>query len=291
MGSQENPLTRGELLAALMIFLLPLLGVFSQFGIYFPEWFEIITVFILWAIVIFTLILAVVRRFPRWSFPYLGFLLSIGVILSQYFRLWVWTYPLFLDAFGSRAGWSTGIRILYAGIHETLMWLIILLSALALVNLLRLFPFTRTIWQKIRLDWTQFSYLLYGSLVVYIFLVTFDEYHFDGPWKLAASVCLTMGAWLYLRAENKNSRIMALVSGTTVTMWMVVIAKWVLIPLQKWPAGYPISPSEITRWTETGYTFISWIGFTLILLAPALFDLFPSAPASIEDPEEELVPA
>jgi hypothetical protein len=108
-------------LAAFTIFVLPLLGVFSQLINNLPDWFDDISLVVFWGIIFFTLGLLVVRRFPRRPFSYLGFILQIGLVLSQYHNLWVWTYALFLDTFGPRAGWSLMVRILYAGVHETLM--------------------------------------------------------------------------------------------------------------------------------------------------------------------------
>jgi hypothetical protein len=286
-STSRNPMSRGELLAAFAVFLLPLLSILAQFGSGLGAWFNVFTLFIFFGIFLFTLGLAAVRQFPRWSLAHLGFALHLGLVLGQYYRLWIWTFPLFLDIFGPRGGWSLSLRILYAGTHEIILWLTTFLSALILVNLLRLIPATRSIWQSIRTDWTRLSYLLYGMLVFYISLMTFDEYHYDGTWKLAAWSLLALGAWLYLRSASKKRRILALLAGSTTAMWTVILAKWVLIPLQAWPVGYPVSPSEITRGTEVGYTFISWIGFTLVMLMPAFLDLLPPAPEPVKTLEED----
>lgn len=165
------------------------------------------------------------------------------------------------------------------------MWFLVLLSALILVNLLRLLPYTRGVWQRIRADWTQLSFLLYGSLVVYI-LLTFEEYRYEELWKSIAWMCLALGAWLYLRARRQKQRIRALIIGATAAMLTATLAKWILVPLQEWPTGYPVAPSVASRWVETGYTFISWVGFLLVLMAPALLNLLPPNPivSQEEDP-------
>jgi len=37
--------------------------------------------------------------------------------------------------------------------------LTVLLGAFILVNILRLFPYTRAVWKRIRADWTQLSFM------------------------------------------------------------------------------------------------------------------------------------
>ena len=93
--------------------------------------------------------------------------------------------------------------------------------------------------------------------------LAFGEYHHDQVWRFMAWSCL------------------ALVCGATGAMWIVAPAKWVLIPLQKWPTGYPVSPSEVTRWVETGSTLIGSVVILLMLLAPALLSLLPRAPGPV----------
>lgn len=284
----EKPVTGGELLAASLIFVLPLFSILGLVGIDIPRWLGYPSLFAVWGMVIFALGLAVIKRLPRWSLPYLGFMLMMGMILGGNYRLWVWIYPLFLNIFGPRYVWALSTRIIYSGIQELFMWLTVLLSALILVNLLRLLPYTRGVWQRIRADWTQLSFLLYGTLVFYIML-TFEEYRYDEVWKFAAWLCLALGAWFYLRAKKQKQRILALMGGATAAMWIIIIAKWILIPYQKWPDGYPIAPSEITRWNEVGYTTIGWVGIMLMMLAPSLLNLLPSKPNS--QVQEEIAPA
>jgi hypothetical protein len=270
----EKPVTGIELIAAALIFVLPLFSFLEIFQFDFPNWVDIVTVFVIWGAVILTLVLALIKRLPRWSLPYLGFLLMVGMVFAEYYRLWMWIYPLFLDIFGPRAGWALSTRVVYAGVSETFSWLTLFLSAVILVNLLRLIPFTRGVWQRIRTDWTELSFLLYGALVFYIML-TYDEYRQEEIWKFAAWLCLAVGAWFYLRGETQKQRIWALAGGATAALWITTLAKWLLVPLQEWPTGWPVAPNEASRWVETSYTFMSWGGFMVVMFAPALLDLLP----------------
>ncbi|MGD2206512.1 MAG: hypothetical protein PVH17_07010, partial [Anaerolineae bacterium] len=77
----------------------------------------------------------------------------------------------------------------------------------------------------------------------------------------------------------------------TGAMWIVALAKWVLIPLQKWPTGYPVSPSEATRWVEVGSAMIGWVWILVMLLAPALLSLLRQSPGPIDSSERGPVAA
>lgn len=283
---EEKPLQRRELLAAMIFFLLPVFTILAVTDTNSPQWMDYILLILFWGCIIFAIGLAISRGLPRWSLPYLGFVSMVGIILIRPDRIWGWIYPYFIESFGLRSVWPISIRIIYVGIFSFIMTLMILLGALMLVNLLRLLPYTRGVWRHIRADWTQLSFMLYGGLVFSI-LLTFDEYRHDEIWKFFAWSSLALGAWIYLRVKGQKRRILALISGATGAMWLVAIAKWVLIPLQKWPSGYPVYPSEITRWVETGSAIVNWVLVLLLLTAPALLNFLPLAPEPIASKEEE----
>ena len=287
---EKKPLPRSELLAAMIIFVLPLLSFFATNIISLPQWTDTILVVLFWGAVLFAFGLAVIRGVPGWSLPYLGFILLLGLIMLRYDRIWGWIYPVFLRLFGARSDWPLVVRTIYVGVFSFIMLFSLLLGALIAVNLLRLLPYTRSIWQRLRADWTQLSFMLYGGLVFGIMLA-FDEYHYEEFWKLASWVCLALGAWRYLRAKNQKQRFLSLVYGASGSMWVIALAKWVLIPFQKWPMGYPVSPSPTTRWVETGGTLIGWICILAALTAPALLNLFPGAPGAILSKEENITTA
>jgi len=275
---EEKPLSPGELLVAMALFALPLFGILSEAGALLPGWL-VNGAGILWAAA-FLLALgwALVKGFPRWSLPYLGLVLLFGLILSGTDRVWGWIYPLFTKSFGPRFLWSIPVRVLYVAAFESLVLLSFLLLALLLVSLLRLPPHTRALWQQIRADWTRLSFLLYGGMVLNLWSL-FDEYRHEGIWLSLAGIALALGAWGYLRASGQKRRIAALIGGATAAMGIVALAKWALIPLQAWPAGYPASPSEVTRWVEVGSALTGWLAILVLLLAPALLRRRRRAPA------------
>jgi len=285
---EEKPLKRGEMLTAMIIFLLPLFSILTITDNNLPQWMAIFVVILFWGAILFALGKAITKRLPRWSLPYLGIVLMPGIILSLSSRFWGWLYPYFIQSFGSRSNWSLLTRIIYVEAFEFFIIFSILLGALMLVNFLRLLPYTRGVWGRIRADWTQLSFMLYGGLVFNIILL-FEEYRYEELWKFMAWLCLALGAWLYLRAAGKKQRILALIGGSSGAMWIVTVAKWVLVPLQKWPTGYPVSPSEASRWVETSSALFGWVWILIMLIAPALLNLLPSP--SHPNHQEEIVSA
>ena len=286
---EKKPLPLRELLAALIIFLLPLFfSVFATTGIPPSKWIDYFILILFAGALLFALVLAIIKGLPYWSLPYLGFVLMSGIILSSDSRFWGWLYSYFVQSFGPNSYWPIPVQIIYAGIFQCIGLFFTLLSALILVNLLRVLPYTRTVWQHIRVDWTHLSFMFYGGLVFYIILM-FDEYQHEVVWKFTAWTCLALGAWLYLRAKRQKQRILALIGGATGAMWIVVLAKWALIPLQKWPTGYPVAPSEAARWVEPGSAMISWGWILVMLIAPALVRLLSSSPPP--NVQEDIAPA
>jgi hypothetical protein len=284
----ERPLPLREWLAAMAIFLLPLavpiISYLSSIGAGLPDWLSTFLLILFWVAAVAALVVAIFRGLPRWSLSYLGFYLMVGLIMALYDSIWTgWIFLGFTGAFGPRSLWPLAVRIGYSSVIGFIILFSILLGALILVNLLRLLPDYGDLWHRVRADWTHLSFVLYGGLVPGI-LLTFDEYHFIQIWLFMAWACLAAGAWLYLRAREQKARILALLGGASGAVWIVALAKWVLIPLQKWPDGYPVAPSPTTRWVETGVALAGWFMIVLLLLAPVLLNLLPtSTPKNVRD--------
>ena len=64
---EEKPLPRSELLAAMIIFLLPLFTTFAATGINLPQWMGYFSIALFWGAVLFALGLAIIKGLPRWS--------------------------------------------------------------------------------------------------------------------------------------------------------------------------------------------------------------------------------
>jgi hypothetical protein len=149
-------------------------------------------------------------------------------------------------------------------------------------------PFTRRIWQRIRADWTQLSFLVYGGLV---FLITtaFEDYRYAEIWKIGAWISMAIGGWLYLRAKRQKQRILTLIGGATGALWILAIGTWVLIPLQNWGRRYSLISMREVRWTSTSMVIIGWICILLVMMAPVLLNFLPFSRSP--DVQEDAKPA
>lgn len=278
-GQPKNTVEWG---ASLVLFLIPLIypiiNLLMINDVQIPDWLSFTIQYIIFGILILSLGYGIFKSLPRWVLPYFGFALIAVFIWGRIERPIYSVYPYFIDTFGPRSYWPLAVRIGYSGLFMVFFAIVILVSGLLMVSLLRLMPFTRRAWQRIRADWTQISYLLYGGLILVI-LFTFDEYRYDEALKTFLWITLALGSWLYLRAKTKKSRIRILLGSATLVMLTIAIAKWVLIPFQAWPDGYPESPTVATRWTETISAVLQWAFFLVILYSPALLDRLPGKPA------------
>jgi len=159
-------LSLNELLAAFVIFLIPLLFVIVSISV-FPDWFSFILLVAIFASVISAFVFAVIKGLPRWSFSYLGFILFIGLYFwGPIWPGWGAISPFINNLFGSRGTHSEWENLLCQGVMEVEIWFMVLLAGLVLIALLRMLPLTRGIWQRVRADWTQLSLLVYGGVIL-----------------------------------------------------------------------------------------------------------------------------
>lgn len=262
-------------LAAFAIFLLPLIST-PLSGTVTPRWMlNLLFVFFLGCILL-AIVVAVKQGLPRWSLSYLGFVLTTFVFYSLLWILWglIFHTP-WMIIFGPMDTWSLPVRILYQGVTIAFMWFLVLAIAIVLFNLFQ--HWFKNIWQSVRADWTQLSFIVYGGLIFYIWLI-FDEYQHEKPWLFAAFTSLAVGGLLYLRARGLIGRFTALIIGSTAAMWIVAIGKWNLVPMQNWPVDL-----DAERIFESLRTISSWVVTIAALTAPLLLNLLPRSQSPIMD--------
>ena len=275
--SEPFPIKRNELWAGLSIFLIPALAAFLVEIIgepRIPVWIGRLMVVGFLGCVIVPFIWAVIRGLPRWSTPYLGVLLVGFVFFVPFWPLIELIYPAFTRWIGPMYSWSLPVRIFYQGAQAAVLWLTVLLAAFVLVSLLRLWKHTRPLWQQVQQDRTLLSFILYGGLVLNIIII-FDEYQGNGPWMAAAWLSLGIGGWFYLRARDQKQRLIILLCGATLAMWIVAVGKWMLVPSQNWHPWLEQHPADTERWFESLRTLADWLCLSVALLIPSLLNLFP----------------
>ena len=286
-----RPPTKNELLAGLTLFVFPMLPSLLKLVFGYQPLINQISDIITIALLIISLVVLVhglKRGFPRWTVPYLGVAVTTIVILEPSWRIWDLLYSDVQRAIGYYAK-TLQVRVLYQALMWGFFWFLAFVSAILLILLLMTWPRTRQLAQRIRLDWTMFSFMLFGGLVFQLELI-FEEYVYDELWKIACRVCLALGAWVYLKNADPRKRILALLAGVTLDYWIAAVGKWYLVPLQTWGAfhGYQY---ETYRWFEFWRTCAEWGWVMLFMLIPAGLTLIPHPQESDPAPGENLASA
>lgn len=293
--NQNNPawgsLNTKELLVGLTLFVLPIFSPILKviFG-YTPFINNVSYIFTLMILIIglFVIIFGLKKGFPRWSIPYLGVSITTVVMLQAVYPIW----GLFYQDVQKLVHYSDKTlvaRIQYSALLNGFFWLVPFVILIFLILFLRIWPRTRKLAQRIRLDWTLFSFMIYGGVVFQLELV-FEEYAYDEPWKIACRICLALGAWVYFKNADHRKRILALLTGVTLTYWIAAIGKWILLPLQSWGAWYGYDHWTYRR-VELGSTLAEWGWVLFFMLLPALLTRISPPEQAASIPEETLTPA
>ena len=153
--------------------------------------------------------LGVIRDFPRWAYPYLGF--------SIFYTWWGMHFEL------------TVIRI-FGFVHVSYdlwrvrAWLPFIFVILLALLIRRSWKPLRAFVQNLREDWTQYAFTWYGVLPLGTWLL-FDEVRspFPIPFLIVSTLALTGGAAIYLRAASTPRRVQALLAGLAVTWFTTVL--------------------------------------------------------------------
>lgn len=193
-----------------------------------------------------------VRRFPRWSYVYVGYAVLFSLYLST------------VSTPGLRVLGYTFAR------HERWGWraclppaAVVLLGLLVTRSLRPLGGLFTGVWR----DWTRLSLALYGALPLPMWAVT-DEVHsrFLVPMLLVIGLCLAAGAAVHMRSRTGVSRLLALLGGLALP-WLlssIALAFYWTSTQESWAAG-PVS------WTEMALPMLAAGAVLLVILAaPAL---------------------
>jgi hypothetical protein len=206
------------------------------------------------------------KGMPRWSLPYLGFLLSI---LSLYLFSAIFGAPIYLLFRNLRDQSLLFIDILWGGIF----WYGLLTAMVVLVVVSRVSPTL----QRFKNDWTLLCFVLYGA-VPFALWITFDEYVGEEPYTLSAFLVLAVGAWFYLRSNGEWTRFGVLFIALALAMFIATVGKATLVPTQGWPIT--IDPG-LAR-SEAKHTLITWGWLALAMLIPLGIKFLPHSTASTQ---------
>jgi hypothetical protein len=204
-------------------------------------------------------------------------------MLQAVFPLW----GLFADDVRQMINYSTktlAARIQYSVLLGNFFWLISFAVLVLLVLFLMIWPRTRKLAQRIRLDWTLMSFMVYSALVFNLELI-FEEYAYDEAWKIACRICLFIGAWIYFKNDVQRKRIQALLVGATLFFGIAAVGQWVVLPQQSWGAFYGYDHWTYQRVILSG-TLTGWVSALFFMMVPALINLLPRQKQVVPLPEE-----
>jgi hypothetical protein len=199
------------------------------------------------------------KGLPRWSLPYLGFMLAL---LSVYIFSGILGILIFLPFQKLFDRIEFIGDIFYGGVF----WFGLLMVVILLAVLTRFSP----IFQRFRRDWTLLCFIVYGA-IPFALVLTFDEYENDEPFILLSSLVLVVGAWFYLRESSERKRFWALFGALALSMFIAAAGKAILVPTQTWPIT--ITP-ELAK-SEAKHTIIMWAWLALGMLIPLAIKLVP----------------
>jgi uncharacterized membrane protein (DUF485 family) len=240
----DRPANWLETLLALVPFLLwPLLLLFRQWMTN-PSFGAAITVFML-SILLVALLIGWVKGFPRWCFPYWGFV----ILIALYFQNFRGT--IFGKSFsGSWLVWIPLLAIILIGI----LW------TRDPGSIYRMF---RSLW----VDWTRLSFAFYGLLPLMLIAI------YDEVGDIAAQPALTGlmlvqagGALLYMRSSRIWPRFLWLLAGFSISWILATIhLAWYWNGRQEPGMGAPATWGETLSWAGPMGAFL-----LVILIAPVL---------------------
>jgi len=247
-----RPASEKEILLALIPFLL--LPAFFLFGLllypYIPSstgpTLTLALILFLIGGLLIAMLFGWVKAFPRWVFPYWGFIILIALYMREFSGT---ISGYWVD--GNWLVWAPIIAIAFIGTFWTR-------------GLTPVYALLKLVWK----DWTLLSFAFYGSLPL-MFFAAYDEVHETQNEYLilsTAMLILAIGTVIYMRSENIWHRFASLVGGFSIG-WLVVIIHLGIY----WNGRQLFWMPEPGSWKETlNWTSQMGAALMLILVAPVL---------------------
>ena len=199
-----------------------------------------------------------VKGFPRWVFPYWGFIL----LITLYMRTFTGT----VFGYQVRGNWLAWMPVVGVAMIGSL-WV----RSLRPVSML-----LKSVWR----DWTTLSFVFYGALPLLV-MAAYDEVHNDGLILSVIMVILGAGVAIYMRTENKWYRFACLVGGFSLGWIILMIHQGIYLNGRQddWMPR-PGSWQETLNWTSKFGAVLM-----LILVAPVVIELLRWAIKSRRTPQ------
>jgi hypothetical protein len=193
--------------------------------------------------------------------------------VAGYLYLFQWIASLVSPALISNftpGQWDRSTYLLLKVISNGMLWLMLFCLTLLVVALLALLNRFQPLFSRTRQDWTMLSYILYGESV-FALLFLFENHRFDRSFIIASLLCLGVGLWFYLRSPARWKRLLALLGGLSLAMWIAVFGTSVstaagMLTLDNARDIFDIRALN----SSAGLLLLIWLGMLIMLLLPTL---------------------
>jgi hypothetical protein len=255
-----------ELLVALAVFLLPAMMILANpvmSGTARPGGISAWLLFLAVMIAV-----GMLRGVPLWSLPYL----SLILVVAGYLYLFQWIASLVSPALISNFSpgqWDRSTYLLLTIISNGMLWLMLFCLTLLVVALLALLNRFQPLFSRTHQDWTMLSYILYGESV-FALLFLFENHRFDRSFIIASLLCLGVGFWFYLRSPARWKRLLALLGGLSMAMWVAVYGATVSTAAGRSLGGLLTLTNIRAINSSSGLLLLIWLGMLIMLLLPSL---------------------
>jgi hypothetical protein len=277
LANPDKPfeLTWRELLVALAVFLLPAMMILANPVM--TSTLETTHSAGVSAVLLFLAVMiaaGLLRGVQLWSMSYVGIIL----VVAGYLYLFQWIASLVSPALISNFSpgqWDRSTYLLLKIISNGMLWLMLFCLTLLVVALLALLNRFQPLFSRTRHDWTMLSYILYGESV-FALLFLFENHRFDRSFIIASLLCLGVGLWFHLRNAARWKRLLALLGGLSLAMWIAVFGVSISTVAGRLP-GELLSLSLVRDIFDirmlssyAGQLLLIWLGMLIMLLLPTL---------------------
>ena len=158
------------------------------------------------------------KGFPRWSYPYGGFVLAvISLLLADKLDVWVFSrYDSWVRLFRRLPALADVVFYFMFGRYN--MWALFLAMAVIALLLGRLWRPLRPLYRGAWHDWTRLSFGFYGVMPL-VLVIAFDDVTpaVRAPYLAASTVILATGALAYIRSARRWQQALTLLIGMTLS--------------------------------------------------------------------------
>jgi hypothetical protein len=254
-----------ELAFALIVFLLPAGVILINQSPQARDSIGLLAVVLFLGVMIITGILG---GTPLWSLPYAG----IVLVIAGYLYLFQWVVNLVSPSLvGSvlPGPMDPGAYLLIRVASHGMLWLMLFCLTLLIVAALSVLNRFQPLLRRVRHDWTQLSYILYGESA-FALLLLFQSQLIKPSYAVASVLFLAAGVWLFLRSQARARRILALLICLTLAVGIAALGNLPDFPSDRlWllTDGYLAAPVRL---------LLSWAMMVAALLLPGLLARHPS---------------